>query len=407
MTTNNAIKPVLLFCILFMALSLACRAATGEPPKPVVSGVDEAARQTVQVIERTEPRDDGKPPAPTRTAGPSETPEPTSTPRPTATAKPTATPTVIPLGFSRSKPFAAGSPAAVPNWTVQVREVRRGEEAWKTIQAANFYNDPAPEGMEYVLIKLWVQSRHDDESAENSIGACDFAVTGDRLRLYTCNIVSILVPEPRLDARLYSGGETEGWVAYLVGQGEGSLLLMVDETFNFSDSANRYLQIEEGAVIEISPRLANIEPSDLGRERSKPAPMDAKVITDDWELAVQEVIRGEEAWLMIKKAYDYNDPPASGMEYLAVKLYVRYIGTEEKPAFMNSYAFKTTGGAGVLYDLPFVMFLTPGMDVNLFPGGEHVGWVVVQAAEGESGVRLVFEPWFDYDGRNKRFISLE
>jgi hypothetical protein len=43
----------------------------------------------------------------------------------------------------------------------------------------------------------------------------------------------------------------------------------------------------------------------------------------------------------------------------------------------------------------------------LYPGGEVEGWVVVQAAEGESGVIAIFEPFLDFAGEETRYLALE
>jgi len=311
----------------------------------------------------------------------------------------------MPIGLSRNNPFPASDMASLTNWDVQVLEIKRGEDAWKDIQAANMFNEAPPAGMEYLLIKLWVKSKYAD-SNEHSIGGCDFAVTGDRLKLYTCSMSSVVEPKPQLDAKLYTGGETEGWVSFAVTQGEGHLLIVFNEINNLDDDI-RYLALQEGTTISVSPQLADISPNDLGKERNNPALRTEKVITEDWEISVTDVIRGEEAWSRVVKANQFNDPPAAGMEYIAVKVHVRYIGLEDKAENIGGLFFKTTGSENVLYDSPSVVDPEPALDISLYPGGEYEGWVTVQAAIGETDVLLVFEPWFDFAGNNQRFIVLE
>src|SRR3990172_7693419 len=103
----------------------------------------------------------------------------------------------------------------------------------------------------------------------------------------------------------------------------------------------------------------------------------------------------------------FNEPPAEGMEYVAAKLYVRYIGVEDKSENIDGSFFQLTGSNGILYDNPSVVDPDPPLDISLFPGGEYEGWIVVQAAEGETGIMLVFEPLWDFSGTNRRYISLE
>jgi hypothetical protein len=266
------------------------------------------------------------------------------------------------------------------------------------------FNEVAPEGMEYLLVKIHAKSTYTD-SDEHSISGCDFDVTGDRLSNYTCGM--IVAPDPQLDANLFSGGETEGWAAYLVGQGEGNLILVVDETLNFDSDAKRYIALDDGASIDISPDLANIKPNSMGKERNAPGNRADKIITEDWEWFIVDVIRGDDAWKMAQEANQFNDPPAEGFEYIAVKIHVRYIGTEDKAANIDGTFFKSTGSANVLYDAPTVVDPSPQLDIWLYPGGEFEGWIVVQASQGETNMVLVFEPLFDFSGNNKRFILLE
>lgn len=372
---SRKLFPSLALLILLLA-SLACGTSTTASPQPT-----ENSQEQVQ-------------------AEPSKTPEATKTP------KPSATPTPVPIGLSRNNPLLRTDLVSAPNWDIQVIETKRGEDAWQDIQAANMFNEAAPEGMEYLLVKIHAKSTYTD-SDEHGISGCDFDVTGDRFFNYTCSMASVVEPDPQLDARLFSGGETEGWAAFLVGQGEGNLMLVVDESLNFDSDARRYIALDDGASLNIPSDLANIKLTDAGKDRSAPAPRSEKIITEDWELLIIDVIRGDEAWKMAQEANQFNDPPLDGFEYIAVKVHVRYIGTEDRAASIDGTFFKSTGSAGILHDAPSVVDPLPQLDVSLYPGGEFEGWIVVQASIGETNMILVFEPLFDFSGKNKRFISLE
>lgn len=165
--------------------------------------------------------------------------------------------------------------------------------------------------------------------------------------------------------------------------------------------------MDEGASITVAPELGDIEPTDLGTDRASPAPFGETVTTEDWQVTVLEVVRGDEAWQMVQEANQFNDPPDEGMEYVAARVNVRYISTTDKAETIGGSSFKTVGSANTLYDLPLVVDPEPALDVALFPGGEYEGWVVLQAAQGETGLTLVFEPLFDFSGKNRRFLSLE
>jgi hypothetical protein len=332
--------------------------------------------------------------------------EPSQSPKATQTPEPTKPPTPTPIGLSRSNPFPRTELVSAPNWEIQVVEFKRGDDAWKDIQAANMFNQAAPEGMEYLLVKIHVKSTYPD-SDEHSISGCDFNVTGDRLINYTCGDLIVVAPDPQLNANLFSGGETEGWFPFVIAQGEGNLILAFDEMLNFDSDAQRFIALDEGASIKTPSDLGSTKPNDLGTDRNAPASRADKLITDEWELSILDIIRGNDAWTMIQEANQFNEAPAEGFEYIAVKISVRYIGTADAAANIDGTFFKSTGNANALYDAPFVVSPSPELNVWLYPGGEYQGWIVVQASIGETNMVLVFEPIFDFIETNKRFISLE
>jgi hypothetical protein len=342
----------------------------------------EALAEGTQGLQATEPAAVTKPPEPTIPA--------------------TATPQR--LGMSRSHPLPRTEVVSAPGWDVRVLETVRGDAAWQALQAANRFNKPAPEGMEYLLVKLHVLCTYED-SEEHLIGAGDFRVTGDRYERYFPAVA--VEPEPQLDATLYSGGETEGWASYLVGQEEGNLILIIDELMSFVEDRVRTIALDEGASVSIPADLSGIEPTDLGTDRDHPAPLGETVTTKHWQVTLLEVVRGDEAWLMVQEANEFNDPPAEGMEYIAVHVQARNISTEDSPTLVDGTWFRATGIGKVLYDWPIVVDPSPVLECDLFPGGECQGWVTLQATQGETGLAAVFEPLFELFGGNQRFLSLE
>ncbi|MFZ0546241.1 MAG: hypothetical protein WAM60_12420, partial [Candidatus Promineifilaceae bacterium] len=112
-------------------------------------------------------------------------------------------------------------------------------------------------------------------------------------------------------------------------------------------------------------------------------------------------------WALVQDANQFNDPPEEGMEYIAVKIHVRFINTTDEYESIDGSYFKSTGDASVVYDSPFVVDPEPNLDAYLYPGGEIDGWIVVQSAINETGMKLIFEPLFDFSGINTRYLSLE
>lgn len=326
--------------------------------------------------------------------------EPTNVPEPTDPPQPTAVPTV---GTSRSNPLTTADLIEAPNWDVEVLEVVRGEEAWSMLQAANQFNEPPADGMQYILVRLKVTSTYQDTES-HSIGSSDFGLTGDRLILY--DSASVVVPEPELNAELFTGGEAEGWIAFAAGQDETQLTLVVDELLNFDDDRYRYVALDDNASIAIEPALFDVIPSNDGISRENPVPPDSQAVTDEWEVMITEVVRGDAAWAAVQSANQFNEPPAEGMEYVAVKILVRNIGIIDRASTIDGSAFKLTGENNILYDWPSIVDPEPTLDVDLYPGGQYEGWTVMAARVGEEQLMVRFEPFFEFSDDNIRYLAL-
>ena len=331
---------------------------------------------------------------------------PTTEPTIAPTSTPTIAPTIAPIGFSRSNPFPGTELVSAPNWDIQVLEMKRGVDAWNDIQAANSYNEPAPEGMEYLMVKIHVKCTYDD-SDEHSISGYDFDVTGDKAILYTTSMASVVKPEPELDATLFSGGETEGWSAYLVAQGEGNLMLIFDESWSFDENSKRYIALNPGASITVPSDLNAFMPSELGKSRNSPLPFKDRLVTDDWEIAILEVVRGDSAWTLVQEANSYNDPPSDGYEYIAVKFYVHNIGKEDDSKSIDGYSFNITGSANILHNYRSVVDPEPMLEISLYPDGEYEGWVVFESIIGETDLMLAFEESWSFDSDDIRYLALD
>jgi hypothetical protein len=243
------------------------------------------------------------------------------------------------------------------------------------------------------------------EDKSNSIDGFFYNLTGSANILH--DLPSVVDPDPALDVSLYPGGEFEGWVVFQSIIGETNLMFAFEETWNFDDTKVRYLALDEGASIEVPADLENIVPTGTGQERNAPAPRSEKVITENWEISVVEVIRGAEAWNMALAANQFNSPPEDGFEYVAIKVFVHNIDTEDVAHNISDSDFNTTGSSGVLHDVPSIVDPDPALDITLYPDGEYEGWMILKVAVGETEISLVYEPLFEFSDKNKRFISLE
>ncbi|HOZ37397.1 MAG TPA: hypothetical protein PLH64_01485 [Anaerolineaceae bacterium] len=393
-----------IIAIVLVLATLSCGGSTEETPEkvdPITATVAAPGESVTEPPQVTQPIVE-----PTTSPTTAPTIPPTIAPTIPPTATPTIAPTIAPMGFSRSNPFPGTEVVSVPNWDVQVLETKRGADAWTDIQAANSYNEPAPEGMEYLMVKIHVKCTYND-SDEHSISGYDFYVTGDKAILYTTGMASVVKPEPELDATLFSGGETEGWSVYLVGQGEGNLILVFDESWSFDEDAKRYIALDPGASINIPSDLNAIAASETGMHRSSPIPFNEKLVTEDWEMTILEVVRGEAAWNLVLEANRYNEPPADGYEYIALKLQVRNIGTVDDSSSIDGYSFNITGSSNILHDLPSIVEPEPELDIDLYPGGEYEGWVVFQSIIGETNLMLAFQESWTFDDDEVRYLAVD
>lgn len=293
----------------------------------------------------------------------------------------------------------------MPNWDFQVLDVVRGEQAWQMLAEANQISGPVPEGMEYLLVKIHVKSTCQD-TEKHYITSGDFKLTGDRLVLY--NEEFFINPEDELFDELASGEETEGWAPFLVGQGEGNLLLTLAELAADLDYDNfRFIALQEGASVQTPPDLASIEPTHPELNRSAPVPLGETVATGNWVVTVLEVVKGDDAWALVKTADESNNPPVEGMQYVAIRVRVRNIDTEEPLRRIANHFFKVTGDANVVYPIPSVVAPSPVLYARLYPGAEYEGWVVEQAAEGETNLMAVFQKAWHVSPEFKRYLALE
>lgn len=406
--------------ILLGVLLIACCGLTavscGSADSNGIAAVSSPAPSDQDTTEAVDSAEESQPDVPANAAADEEPAEPTHTPEPTdeptATAEPTTAPTATPQpsptpppqGLSRSNPLPLAEPAVAPNWTVQVLEVLRGDAAWQQVQAANQFNDPPADGNQYVLVKLAVENTSTEEEALQ-IGGSDFRMTGDRLIEYSSAFAA--APEPELDAELFTGGTAEGWVAFEVGADEGSLMLIVDELWNFDDDRYRFIALDDGAALQVDSTLDQIEPTDIGLSRAEPLSLGTTAVTNDWEITITEVRRGDDAWQLAESANMFNDLPADGMEYIAFFVTARQINTRDTAETIDSSFFRVTGSSNLLHDSPFVVEPEPQLDARLFPGGSYSGWVFEQAQSGETNLIAVFSPLFSFTDEDTRYLALE
>lgn len=101
------------------------------------------------------------------------------------------------------------------NVSVRVMETIRGNEAWEKVKAENQFNNPAPDGYEYILAKIAFSVLDISNDTAVSVSGWDFkSFSGKNEEIKVGP--STICPKPELEGKLFAGGSTEGYVVFTV-----------------------------------------------------------------------------------------------------------------------------------------------------------------------------------------------
>lgn len=321
--------------------------------------------------------------------------EPTST----LDALPTRVPTSIPLGVSRSNPYPRTETLSFLGWEIKILEVKRGVDAANHIQSSTIAQMLIEDDKEYLSIKLHIKCIADNNC---SFYHPRFIVTGDQSVGYIADFWYESTLDLLFDGyeTLSSGTEFEAWAAYVIFKDESNLMFGYYDQDDSEDT--RYIAIDDGASVGAPPELSDIQPNDIGKEQTKPVDLNETIITDDWEITLLEVFRGEPALEIIRTEFenyrhskiDANIDGEDDFEEVIIIVYVRYIGQSERPRTFPGILFQSTGeGYGGLDSF------YPGL--RFFPGGGAKGWISASHSTKTAGLDLVLNILTD-----ERFISI-
>lgn len=128
----------------------------------------------------------------------------------------------------------------------------------------------------------------------------------------------------------------------------------------------------------------------------------------NFDLMVEEVIRGDEAWSLISQANMFNDPPPEGYDATLIKIYIANTGASGFLTLDEYDLDLSTKGNLVDYGLYSPCCLgSAGLiefDAKLNPSGEHTGWVAFAVRSDDDSPMLVVGA--DYDGRGGMYFLL-
>lgn len=146
-------------------------------------------------------------------------------------------------GRQRDMPAAPGETVITDAWEVTLVEVQRGAAAAELVQATSPLNQPAPEGMEYVAVKLRVRAIATSvPDSATRIDGSFLKLTGTRDIIYERPLV--MPPDPILAADLFPGGVVEGWDVLRVPTDEEQVTLIFRPQATSSGDSLRFIRIE-------------------------------------------------------------------------------------------------------------------------------------------------------------------
>lgn len=318
-----------------------------------------------------------------------------------STAEP-ATATPIAVGLSRERPLANTATISLPNWDVNVLEVVRAPTAWERLREANQFNEPAPEDWNYLLIKYRLH-RKGNSSELNSLG---LHLTGSANILHYSFNTSAVPPEPVLDPYLVGGETREGWEAYLVHEDESDLMLVLDDYSDY-EQLEHFVSLNEKAQLTVPDTLAAIEATAVGRDLNEPIPFGQLTTSDDWQMTLWQIERGESAWRRLYEANSFNTPPEPGQSYLLVQVWVHYIGTHPLGEPISSWDFDVINrDQEIIHNASVSSLENLFPYVKLYPDGEFTGWIAFLVDSGDDSLTLTFKPMYSV-GDNRRYFSLQ
>ena len=311
-------------------------------------------------------------------------------------------------GRTRADPLPLDATIVWDDWSIEIDEYIRGEEAWLQLARANSNNlEPGPD-QEYVLLRVRVTALQNHASV-NMFDRGHLYLVGSRAVGHRA--FAAVPPAPIFASNngpVAAGEVIDGWSAFLVGTEERELLLAVG---NLVTNDVRYVALEPEAAFVPDPAIVDVRMTEIGRDYREPAQIGEMVATLNWQVTIEEVFRGDVAFERLVAANSFNDPPAEGFEYVLAWARVRYLGfpPEDSNKLVTKSMFLGVSGQEEVAQQSAVE-PEPRIQTMLFPGGVAEGWIVVQVPINDPDARIVFREQsfgFDPDDPQVRFLAIE
>lgn len=366
--SKSSLRLFMIFIVILLTVSLACnlpgRLQAPEEPRP--EGEEQVAPA----------ESDNQSPTQAITAE-----QPESTPTEASTTP----------GSSRSNPASGTELHKIEGWEIQVKEYLRGEAAWEFLQKEGPSNIVKIPGWDYVVVKLYVRNTFTEKDVQ-SPSLKELTVTGDRKVLYQDNFWGSPAPEI-LYEDIFTGESMEGWIDALIPADEMNLMVAFErESTDDPPRSPFYIALEPGAAVDTA-LPAPLTPTDVGKNPDSPAPLGSTVVNDRWEASILEVVRGEQANVMMESQGGmYSDPP-EGFEHLLIhsRLHLSIPEDDGTKECIDTQTMFTLYIDGSVQEPN--MGTGPPLPWNyhcLYPGGIYEGWSHVLIPVGGDPVTIAF-----------------
>jgi hypothetical protein len=110
-------------------------------------------------------------------------------------------------------------------------------------------------------------------------------------------------------------------------------------------------------------------------------------------ITILDVLRGEEAWELVRSASSANKPANPGMEYIAARIRFEFGSKEVSGALSYGIRFEQfslASESGKQYDRPSLVQPKPELSGRLYPGDSLEGWLVFLVSSNDGKPMMSF-----------------
>jgi hypothetical protein len=312
----------------------------------------------------------------------------------------------------------------VGDWSVRVLRVQFNADAM--VRATNQFNDPAPDGFQFVM--ALIDATYLGPETGDLTWDIDFKVVGLSNRAFGqgdpgCGVVPrdiYSVPEA------YSGGRVTANACWAVPKSDVRSLVMFTDTSVGQSQGRQFFALSEAGSPRTSVEEAVSQPSatreqiaearkSAGRDtrlggRHNPIPLGQSKAVGNWTIRVRSMTPDATSLVMAENSF--NDPPARQNQFVLIRLDARLSGNvAESTNFWTDVSLKVLGPKALAYSqseadcgvIPDDIFNAP----EVFPGGVIQGnacWEMRQV-EADS-LLLIVEPGFGSADDEPIFFAL-